>query len=77
MKMHLSDTLDDFERLLQNFFASTRPIRLAVGAIDNPDQSEQVFEQYDTSEVLEKIFSDNFSMACRKKMLIFWYFQGL
>ena len=37
-----------------SFFASTCPIRLGVGAIDNPDQSGQVFEHYDVSEVPEK-----------------------
>ena len=39
-----------------SFFASTCPIRSGVGAIDNLDQSGQVFEQYDVSEVPE-IFS--------------------
>ena len=50
-----------------SFFASTCPIRSEVGAIDNPDQSGQVFEQYDVSEVPEKNFSDDFSTACRQK----------
>ena len=50
-----------------SFFASTRPIRLGVGAIDNPDQSGRVFQQHDISEVPEKNFSDDFSMACRQK----------
>ena len=45
--------------------------------IDSPDQSRQGFEQYDTSEVPEKNFLGNFSIACREKMLIFWNFQGL
>ena len=60
-----------------SFFASTCPIRLGVGAIDNPGRSAQVFEQYDVSEVPEKFFSDDFSTACRQKMFIFWSFQGL
>ena len=59
-----------------SFFASTCPIRSGVGAIDNPDQSGQVFEQYDVSEVPEKIFSDDFSMACRQKMFIFGHFKA-
>ena len=59
-----------------SFFASTRPIRSGVGAIDNPDQFAQVFEQYDISEVLERIFSDDFSMACRQKMFIFGHFKA-
>ena len=41
---------------LSLFVASTRLIRSEVGAIDSPDQSRQVFEQHDTSEVLEKVF---------------------
>ena len=45
---------------LSSFVASTRQIRSGVGAIDNPDQSRQVFEQYDTFEVLEKGFQSTF-----------------
>ena len=30
-----------------SFFASTRPIRSGVGAIDDPEQSRQVFGQHD------------------------------
>ena len=59
-----------------SFFASTRPIRLGVGAIDNPDQSGQVCQQHDISEVPEKIFSDDFSMTCRQKMFIFGIFKA-
>ena len=59
-----------------SFFASTRPIRSGIGAIDNPDHSGQVFEQYDISEVPEKNFSDDFSMACRQKMFIFGHFKA-
>ena len=59
-----------------SFFASTCPIRSGVGAIDNPDQSGQVFEQYDVSEVPEKFFSHDFSMACRQKMIIFDHFKA-
>ena len=58
-----------------SFFASTCPIRSGVGAIDNPDQPGQVFEQYDISEVPEKNFSDDFLMACRQKMFIFGIFR--
>ena len=39
---------------LASFVASTRLIRSRIGAIDSPDQSRQGFEQYNTSEVLEK-----------------------
>ena len=45
---------------LTSFVASTRLIRSGVGAIDSPDQSRQGFEQYDTSEVLEKVFQSTF-----------------
>ena len=59
-----------------SFFASTCPIRSGVAAIDNPDQYGQVFEQYDVSEVPEKFFSHDFSMACRQKMFIFGHFKA-
>ena len=39
---------------LSSFVASTRLIWSGVGAIDSLDQSRQSFEQYDTSQVLEK-----------------------
>ena len=39
---------------LSLFVASTRLIRSGVGAIDSPDQSRQLFDQYDPSEVPEK-----------------------
>ena len=45
---------------LPSFVASTRLIRSGVGAIDSPDQSCQGFEQYDTPEVLEKVFQPTF-----------------
>ena len=45
---------------LLSFVASTRLIRSRVGAIDSPGQSGQGFEQYDTSEVLEKVFQSTF-----------------
>ena len=45
---------------LASFVASTRLIRSGVGAIDSPDQSRQGFEQYDTPEVLEKVFQSTF-----------------
>ena len=45
---------------LSSFVASTRLIRSGVGAIDSRDQSRQGFEQYDTPEVLEKVFQSTF-----------------
>ena len=56
---------------LASFVASTRLIRSRIGAIDTPDQSRQGFEQYNTSEVLEKNFSGDFSIACHRKMPIY------
>ena len=50
-----------------SFFASTCPIRSGVGAIDNPDQSGQVFEQYDVSEVPEKISRTTFPWLVVRK----------
>ena len=61
---------------LASFVASTRLIQSRIGAIDSPDQSRQGFEQYNTSEVLEKNFSGHFSIACRQKMLMFWIFKA-
>ena len=50
-----------------SFFASTCPIRSGVAAIDNPDQSGQVFEQYDVSEVLEKFSCTTFPWLVVRK----------
>ena len=40
---------------LASFVAYTRLIRSVIGAIDSPGQFRQGFEQYNISEVLEKI----------------------
>ena len=61
---------------LSSFVASTRLIRPGVGANDSPDQSRQGFEQYDTSEVFEKVFQSDFLMACCQKILIFGIFNA-
>ena len=45
---------------LSSFVASTRLIRSEDGASDSPDQSRQGSEQYDTPEVLEKVFHSTF-----------------
>ena len=45
---------------LVSFVASTRLIWSGIGAIDSPGQSRQGFEQYNTSEVLEKISQATF-----------------
>ena len=43
-----------------SFFACTCPNRSGVGAIDNSDRFEQVFDQYDNPEDSEKISRRNF-----------------
>ena len=48
-----------------SFVASTRLIRSGVGAIDSPDQSRQLFDQYDPSEVPE-----NFSRATFRWLVV-------
>ena len=52
---------------LSSFVTSTSLIRLGVGAIDSHDQSRQGFEQYDTFEVLEKIYQVTFQWLVVKK----------
>ena len=54
-----------------SFFTCTRPNRSRVGAIDKPDLSEQVSNQYNIPKDPEKIFTNDFSMACYEKMFIF------
>ena len=54
-----------------SFFTCTTPNRSRVGAIDNPDLSEQVFDQYNIPEDLEKIFTHDFSMVGHEKTFIF------
>jgi len=54
-----------------SFFTCTTPNRSRVSAIDNPDLSEQVFDQYNILEDLEKIFTHDFSMVGHEKMFIF------
>ena len=41
-----------------SFFACLCPNRSGVDAIDNPDRFEQVFDQYDIPEDLEKNFHE-------------------
>ena len=45
---------------LASFVASRRLIRSGIGAIHSHDQSRQVFEQYNTSAVIEKISRASF-----------------
>ena len=50
-------------RKMVNIFAYTCPNRSGVGAINNPDRSEQVFDAYYISEVSKKIFMDDILMV--------------
>ena len=59
-----------------SFFASTCPIQSGVGAIDNPDQSGQVFEQYDVSEVPEKFSRTTFRRLVVRKCSFFGHFKA-
>ena len=58
-----------------SFFTRTTPNRSRVGAIDKPDLSEQVFDQYNIPEDLEKIFTNDFSKVDHEKMFIFGVFD--
>ena len=44
---------------------------MGVGAIDEPDRSEQVLDQRYIPDVSEKIFTHDISMIRRQKTLIF------
>ena len=46
-----------------NIFAYTSPNHSGVGAIDNLDRFEQVFDTYYIPETSEKIFTDDISMV--------------
>ena len=59
------------------FVASTRLIRSGVGAIDSPDPSRQLFDQYDPSEVPEKFSRATFRWLVVKKWPIFGIFKQL
>ena len=50
-------------RKMVNIFAYMCPNRSGVGAINNPDRSEQVFDAYYISEVSKKIFMDDISIV--------------
>ena len=54
-----------------NIFACTCPNHSGVGAIDNLDRFEQVFDTYYIPEASEKIFTDDISMVRPQKMYIF------
>ena len=54
-----------------NIFACKCPNRSGVGAIDNLDRFEQVFDIYDIPKASEKNFTDDISMVRPQKMCIF------
>ena len=56
---------------MTNIFICGRPNRFGIGAIDHPDQSEQVPDQHYIPDVTEKIFTDDISMIHRQKTFIF------
>ena len=58
-----------------SFFTCTHPNRSRVGAIDKPDRPEQAFDQFDISEDPEKVFTNDFSIVCHEKMIIFGAFD--
>ena len=56
-----------------NMFACTCPNFPGVGAIDNLDRFEQVFDTYYIPEASEKIFTDGILMVHPQKMYIFGF----
>ena len=52
-----------------SFFDGTYPNRTGITAIDNPNRSEEFFDQYDLRKAPEK-FTDDFSVVCRQEMFI-------
>ena len=63
-----------FMACISNFVVSTRLIWSGVGVIDSTDQSRQGFEQYDTSEILQKFFCRLFDGLSSKNSHL-WYFS--
>ena len=56
---------------MTNIFTCKCPNRSGVGAIDDPDQSEQVPDQRYIPDVSENIFAHDISMIRRQKPLVF------
>ena len=56
---------------MTNIFICRRPNRSGVGAMDDPDRSEQVPDQSYTPDVSEKNFTHDISMIRCQKTLIF------
>ena len=56
---------------MTNIFICRCPNRAGVGAIDDPDRSEQVPDQRYIPDVSEKFFTHDILMIRRQKMVIF------
>ena len=61
---------------MTNIFLCRCPNRAGVGAIDEPDRSEQVLDQRYISDVSEKVFTHDISMTRRQKIVVFLCFKG-
>ena len=61
-------------RKMVNIFAYTCPNRSGVGAINNPDRSEQVFDVYYISEVSKKNFHGQHFDGPSLENVSFWWF---
>ena len=62
---------------MTNIFICRCPNRAGVGAIDEPDRSEQVLDQRYIPDVPEKIFTHDISMIRRQKTLVFNVLKAL
>ena len=60
-----------------NILTFTCPNGPGIGAIDNPDRFEQVFDTYYIPEVSEKIFMDDISMVRPQKTYVFGGYPGV
>ena len=56
---------------MTNIFICRCPNRSGVGAIDEPNRSEQVLDQRYIPDVSEKIFTHDILMIRRQKTLVF------
>ena len=59
-----------------NIFTCRCTDRSGVGAIDHPDQFEQVSDQHYIRDVSEKIFTYDISMIRHQKTRLFLVFTG-
>ena len=61
---------------MTNIFICRCPNRAGVGAIDEPDRSEQVLGQCYIPDVSEKFFTHDILMIRRQKTLIFYVLKA-